>query len=119
MTANVAGEMSAILSYSGINPTGIPAYAALSATIFSDCGFDALPNDSRMLCGYAQECESGSLGRAPTLLPIPEGMNADAQSSSKLLLCKANKSPERGNIFARFQLAFNEPLSNPSRDRAL
>jgi hypothetical protein len=81
-------------------PPQIPSTALCFSRPALCCGLDTRPNDSGMFRSNAQERKCGAMRHAPSLFPVPESMNADTQSSSKLHLRQSYKFPECGNLFA-------------------
>ena len=56
----------------------------------------------------AQQCDRGPLRMPPTLLPVAEGVDADAHRASELRLGKPDKTAQGGNILTGIELPEDE-----------
>lgn len=65
-----------------------------------------------MTSGNAQQSDRRALGMPAILLPIAEGVDADAHGVSELSLGEPDKTSECGNVLAGLKLAKHEALSN-------
>ena len=63
-----------------------------------------------MPSGDAQQGDRGPLGMAPSLLPVAEGMNADAHGPSELHLSEPDEPPHGGDVLAGLELSKQETL---------
>jgi hypothetical protein len=62
----------------------------------------------------AEQGDGGALRLAPPLLPISQGMDADANGTSESCLRKTDELSERDNIVAGFEPTKHESLANSS-----
>ena len=69
-----------------------------------------------MSSGNAKQSDGGAFGLAPALLPISQGMDADANGASESCLRKADEFSKRDNIVTGFEPTKHEPLANSSWD---
>ncbi len=77
-----------------------------------------LAEHPRVPCCDPQQRKGRPLGASPTLLPIPQRVNADTQRLRELLLCQASKPTESDDIFFWIDSAANDTFPLPSWNSA-
>ena len=69
-----------------------------------------------MSSGNAKQSDGRAFGLAPPLLPISQGMDADANGASESGLRKADELSKCDNIVTGFESPKHDPLANSSWD---
>ena len=82
----------------GCRPEGWCRWCVLLGALPAPSGrgrnvLDVLTDNPRMPSGDAQQGDRGTLWMPPTLLPVSEGVNADAHGLSELYLGEPDKTP--------------------------
>src|SRR5437763_8404860 len=89
-----------------------------ATTSASRSRLEVLAEESGMARGDAQQGDCGPIGSPSTLLPVAQRVHADAHRSRELCLREIDEATQGSDVFARFELAQHQALSDPCGDGA-
>jgi hypothetical protein len=77
---------------------------------------EALPDDPRVAGGDAQQGYGRTLRAAPVLLPVAQGVDADAEGLGELRLRETDEAAKRRHVLPRLELSAHEALAHARLD---